>query len=121
MFVSITRPDQIKDRNTQRKINRHVMKPIGMARRRKQKNEKMEVALKSVETPSSTAVVPWQADDNIEFASRLYMQSIPSPMSADQELNYRHFSGRAHKIIAFCKPNSISHPLCRDLLTTSST
>ncbi|KAJ3459254.1 hypothetical protein MRS44_015327 [Fusarium solani] len=103
MFVSITRPDQIKDRNTQRKINRHVMKPIGLARRRKQKNQKMELALKPVETPSSTPVVLWQADDNIEYASKLYMRSIPSPMSADQDLNYRHFSSRAHKIIAFLR------------------
>jgi hypothetical protein len=112
MFVSITRPDQIKDRNTQRKINRHVMKPIGLARRRKQKNGQIELALKPVETPSSTAVAPWQADDNIEYASRLYMQSIPSPMSADQDLNYRHFSSRAYKIIAFCKDSSIPHVPC---------
>ncbi|KAJ4321426.1 hypothetical protein N0V84_005348 [Fusarium piperis] len=103
MFVSITRPEQIKDRSTQRKINRHVMKPIGRARRRKPKNEKIELTLRSEETSPATAVVLWQTDDNIEHASKLYMRSIPSPMSADQGLNYRHFSSRAHMIIAFLR------------------
>ncbi|RTE72273.1 hypothetical protein BHE90_013334 [Fusarium euwallaceae] len=103
MFVSITRPDQIKDRNTQKKINRHVMKPIGLARRRKPKNERIELALRPEGPSSSTAVVLWQTDDNVEYASNLYMRSIPSPMSADQELNYRHFSSRAHRILAFLR------------------
>ncbi|RSL58260.1 hypothetical protein CEP54_007892 [Fusarium duplospermum] len=103
MFVSITRPDQIKDRNMQKKINRHVMKPIGLARRRKPKNEKIELVLRPEGPSSSTAVVLWQTDDNVEYASNLYMRSIPSPRSADQELNYRHFSSRAHKILAFLR------------------
>ncbi|KAI1063447.1 hypothetical protein LB506_012792 [Fusarium annulatum] len=52
MFVNIARPQDIKDRKTQRRINSHVMKPIGITRRRARPDDKTEVTLKSLKSLS---------------------------------------------------------------------
>ncbi|KAI6776888.1 hypothetical protein HG530_000833 [Fusarium avenaceum] len=40
-FVSISHPDEIKSRRNGRKIRQHVMKDIGLSRRKKQSNQKI--------------------------------------------------------------------------------
>ncbi|KAF5574515.1 hypothetical protein FPCIR_13568 [Fusarium pseudocircinatum] len=52
MFVNIARPQDIKDRKTQRRINSHVMKPIGITRRRARPDDQIQVTLKSVKSLS---------------------------------------------------------------------
>ncbi|KAF5979211.1 hypothetical protein FCOIX_5420 [Fusarium coicis] len=42
MLVNIARPQDIKDRKTQRRINSHVMKPIGITRRRARPDDKIQ-------------------------------------------------------------------------------
>ncbi|KAL6407270.1 putative short chain type protein [Ilyonectria robusta] len=39
VFVTVAHPNEMKDRNTQRKISRHVMKEIGRSRRRKPRKD----------------------------------------------------------------------------------
>ncbi|KAF5548368.1 hypothetical protein FPHYL_9983 [Fusarium phyllophilum] len=58
MFVNIARPEDIKNRETQKRINSHVMKPIGITRRRARPYDKVEVPSKSTEsTPQCQGVV----------------------------------------------------------------
>ncbi|PTD10080.1 hypothetical protein FCULG_00007645 [Fusarium culmorum] len=47
LFVNIARPQDIKNRRTQKKINSHVMKPIGLTRRRRRPNKAIPITLPS--------------------------------------------------------------------------
>ncbi|RBA18474.1 hypothetical protein FPRO05_10769 [Fusarium proliferatum] len=62
MFVNIARPQDIKDRKTQRRINSHVMKPIGITRRRARPDDKTEVTFKSLKSLSQNPEVALAVD-----------------------------------------------------------
>jgi hypothetical protein len=78
-FVSITQPDETKDRNLRRKIHRHVMKNIGLTRRRRPRKEQIALNLIS-EKPTSPnpesdkTVLPRQFDKPIRHTSNLHSQ-----------------------------------------------
>ncbi|KAF5006464.1 hypothetical protein FDECE_7151 [Fusarium decemcellulare] len=132
MFVNVTRPDEIKDRKTQRKIHRHVMKPIGLTRRKKPRNQKIQLHIESespedkphpLNTTSDVAVAASKLDKNDRDALKVYLQqntppdsskgNTPSPWNADHGVHYSHTSARAHRIIDFLKGGNA--PTCQML------
>lgn len=95
-FVTICHPDDIKERNTRRKISRHVMKDIGASRRRKRVHDG---ALSKSQFPEPSN------SDGTGALSISEPQDIPprdpfelSPIS----ILSRHFAARAQKISRFC-------------------
>lgn len=52
-FVSISHPDEIKSRRNGRKIRQHVMKDIGLSRRKKQSNQKVREVSDDVTSSAS--------------------------------------------------------------------
>jgi hypothetical protein len=123
-FVCVTHPDEIKDRNTQRKIHRHVMKDIGFARRRRPLKETTVLNLRS-EKPalsnpeSDKTVMPWQSDRPSRYTSNLHSQRSPvlalsqiySSRSPSPDANRSFFSHivspRARRLLSFrTKPTS---------------
>jgi len=81
-FVCVTHPDEIKNRNTQKKIHRDVMKDIGFARRRRPRRETIVLNLTSEEPASSNpesdkTFVPCQSDRPFRYTSNLHSQRSP--------------------------------------------
>lgn len=102
MFVNIARPQDIKDRKTQRKINSHVMKPIGITRRRALPVDKIEMTLQSIESTSQNL-------------GGVYKSSLASPNSSSPgtgtpetsswALGYRHSLNLVPSLCPYQKPS----------------
>ena len=117
-FVCVTHPDEIRDRNTQRKIHRHVMKDIGAARRRRPGKETINLNLKSEKPASSNpesdeTVAPWLSNRPFRYTSNLhserspvlalshrYSSRFPSP-DADRSFYFHTVSPRARRLLSF--------------------
>ncbi|SPJ72281.1 uncharacterized protein FTOL_02009 [Fusarium torulosum] len=69
MFVNIARPQDMNDKKTRKRINSHVMKPIGAARRCNRSGQKIQLILKSTEAASQVA----------EIAQRPALPDIETP------------------------------------------
>ncbi|EKJ70871.1 hypothetical protein NXS19_012849 [Fusarium pseudograminearum] len=130
LFVNIARPQDIKNRGTQKKINSHVMKPIGLTRRRHRPNKTIPITLPSpphsdsnsseklpVSTVVSTAdsLAPGQnardRDESDHNASaqdtssapipRHCLRLIPSPVPEQKKFRSLPMSARTSKMIHF--------------------
>ncbi|KIX04526.1 uncharacterized protein Z518_05396 [Rhinocladiella mackenziei CBS 650.93] len=127
-FVNITHPQDIRDRQTQRKIRRHVMKDIGFARRRRSRTNQIIFNLTS-EKPhsskpeSSKAVVSQQPPKPIRHItdlhshqssklalSQLSSSGFPSPY-ANRNLFSRIASSRAQRLLSFLHKEDA--PVCQ--------
>ncbi|EXM04499.1 hypothetical protein FOIG_04714 [Fusarium odoratissimum NRRL 54006] len=86
MFVNIARPEDIKDRKTQRKINSHVMKPIGVTRRRARPVDKIETTLNSIKSTSQHRGVCKSSLAQSNTSST----GIRTPESSSWAFEYRH-------------------------------
>lgn len=86
MFIGVSHPDEIKDRKTRKKIQRHVMEDIGASRQRKPRKEEVLLA------------TTW--DDSTLLKSN----SRPSP-NPDLNLQPPGYSMRARKLVSFRKAN----------------
>ena len=110
-FVTISHPDDIKDRNTRRKISRHVMKDIGASRRRKPTPNGHGTPSEPPPPPprssqssynNTCAVVTAHAMDPLSISEP--QQTRPrdpfglSPITALS----RHFAARAQQMTNFC-------------------
>ncbi|KAF4970406.1 hypothetical protein FZEAL_10046 [Fusarium zealandicum] len=128
LFVSVSRPDEIKNRNTQRKIHRHVMKSIGLTRRkpgvkmmitRQNPKESLPTGLESdlpilPKKEGETARSSHPQTNLALFKAHSYSYpGIPSPLGVDHSIAFRSTSARAEQIRAFLiAPDS---PGCRTL------
>ncbi|EYB23161.1 hypothetical protein FG05_07648 [Fusarium graminearum] len=131
LFVNIARPQDIKNRRTQKKINSHVMKPIGLTRRRHRPNKAIPITLPSpahsdsngseklpVPTVVSTADSlprdenPRDRDESDHNASaqdtpssapipRHCLRLIPSPVPEQKKFRSLPMSARTRKMIHF--------------------
>lgn len=109
-FVSVTHPNQLKDRKTQKLINQHVMKDIGRSRRRRPRNEKILLEFKK-EEPTRDAVQlsiiilrqhTASPQQNLDMAfSKLSSRLLPSP-DADYQLHSQLISTRSRQLMKFC-------------------
>ncbi|KAJ4247429.1 hypothetical protein NW762_013104 [Fusarium torreyae] len=127
MFVNIGRPEDIKDRKTQRKINSHVMKPIGVTRRRARPNEKIEITLKSIESTSrypgvlhknslassNTSYLGFKAQETSSwaFGSRHSLNLVPS-LSPYQKPSRCPMSARTNNLLHFLAVDQEA-PVCK--------
>lgn len=124
VFVSVSHPDEIKDRTTNRKIRRHVMKEIGLSRRKNPLKGRMAMSRPSDDpTPSgsesSTAVMVPRPDRPLQHTFNPHSQQIPGlglPKQssrgfgfpfADSALFSRLVSARARRIAAYCMKTDI--------------
>lgn len=117
-FVSVTHPDQLKDRSRQRKVRRHVMKDIGFARRRKlHQDQTVLVSPSKISTLSypgfDSVLGPQQSDKSHAYhlgyypqqspeypSSRPYIHTLSSPYS-DRPLYSQMVSFRAQSLLGF--------------------
>ncbi|KPA35504.1 hypothetical protein FLAG1_11788, partial [Fusarium langsethiae] len=123
LFVNIARPQDIKNRKTQKKINSHVMKPIGLTRRRRHRpNKTIPITLPSpsdsepnssenLHVPTvdctTTNVSPRDRDAPDENAPspasipRHCLRLIPSPVPEQKKIRSLPMSARTSKMIHF--------------------
>lgn len=87
-WVTVTHPDQVKNRTFQKKIHNHVMKDIGMSRRRKPKRAQ------------DTSDVPPSGLDINKLSD-----AHPSPMT-DRSLLTRGVSARYQRLHGYCMHQS---------------
>jgi hypothetical protein len=78
MFVNIARPQDMNDKKTRKRINSHVMKPIGAARRCNRSGQKVKVILKSTEAAPQIA--------EIEQKPALPDMETPNPVHPSPEV-----------------------------------
>ncbi|CCT70896.1 uncharacterized protein FFUJ_09080 [Fusarium fujikuroi IMI 58289] len=100
MFVNIARPQDIKDRKTQRRINSHVMKPIGITRRRARPDDKTEVTLKSLKSLSQH---PEVACKGSSVSSNTSSPGIRAPETS-WAFRYRHSMNLAPSLCSYSMP-----------------
>ncbi|KAF5543970.1 hypothetical protein FMEXI_6806 [Fusarium mexicanum] len=87
MFVNIAQPQDIKDRKTRRRINSHVMKPIGITRRRARPDDQRETTLKSIKSaPRHPGIVC----KNSSTSSNTSSPGIGTPQTSSYGLGLRH-------------------------------
>ncbi|CVL00446.1 uncharacterized protein FMAN_09888 [Fusarium mangiferae] len=101
MFVNITRPQDIKDRKTQRRINSHVMKPIGITRRRARPDDKTESTLKSVKSLSQAPGVTCKGSS---ASSNTSSPGIKTPETS-WAFEYRHSLNLVPSLCPYQKPS----------------
>ncbi|KAI1028150.1 hypothetical protein LB504_012467, partial [Fusarium proliferatum] len=101
MFVNITRPQDIKDRKTQRRINSHVMKPIGITRRRARPDDKTESTLKSVKSLSQAPGVTCKGSS---ASSNTSSPGIKTPETS-WAFEYRHSLNLVPSLCPHQKPS----------------
>ncbi|KAF4968105.1 hypothetical protein FSARC_4466 [Fusarium sarcochroum] len=127
MFVNISRPQDIKDRQTQKKINSHVMKPIGVTRRRVRPNQKIEMTFRSLETTQQhpddihekslpildTSSLGSKAQETSfwAFGSRHSLNLVPS-LCPDRKPSGYPMSDRTNKILLFLAVDQEA-PVCK--------
>lgn len=110
MFVNIARPQDMNDRKTRKRINSHVMKPIGAARRCHRPGQIIRLRLNSAEaTPqvAKKAQIPALSDmqtpnpvqPSEAFPSKLKL--APSLPPYERPTSYP-MSTRTTRILHFC-------------------
>lgn len=102
MFVNIARPQDIKDRKTQRRINSHVMKPIGITRRRARPDDKTEIPLKSVKSLSQYPVIAYKSS---LASSNTSSPGTKVPETSPWSLEYRHSLNLVPSVCSYPKPS----------------
>lgn len=115
VFVTVAHPNEMKDRNTQRKISRHVMKDIGRSRRRKPQKDQLVLNSTPEKPPSpeSREAVATQLDKHIQQTSNFQTRQSPQlalPQSSssifslpdsDRAFLSPPVSARARRLISF--------------------
>ncbi|CZR40698.1 uncharacterized protein FPRO_10286 [Fusarium proliferatum ET1] len=101
MFVNIARPQDIKDRKTQRRINSHVMKPIGITRRRARPDDKTEVTFKSLKSLSQNPEVACKVSP---VSSNISSPGIRTPETS-WAFEYRHSLHLVPSLCSYPKPS----------------
>lgn len=114
VFVTVAHPNEMKDRNTQRKISRHVMKEIGRSRRRKLRKDQLVFSTpEKPPPPDSCEAVVTRLDNHIQQTSTFQTQqgpqsalpqsssSIFSPPDSDRAFLSPPVSARARRLINF--------------------
>ncbi|KAH7131038.1 hypothetical protein EDB81DRAFT_859671 [Dactylonectria macrodidyma] len=125
VFVTVTHPNEIKSRDTQRKISRHVMKEIGISRRRRPRDDHV-VANSASEIPT-TAIRSDQVVNRNLHRSRhkpnIHTQqstdlTLSRPRSTrptfpitDSALISPYISARARRLISFLQRDD--SPICQ--------
>ncbi|CEI39909.1 unnamed protein product [Fusarium venenatum] len=133
LFVNIARPQDIKNRKTRKRINSHVMKPIGLTRRRHQPNKTIPITLPSPPNsePNSSGILPVPAvtctvtdssprDQNVPDQNepslapvpRHCLRLIPCPVPEQKNIRSLPMSARTSKMIHFLAISQEA-PVCR--------
>ncbi|KAI7770524.1 hypothetical protein LZL87_002895 [Fusarium oxysporum] len=102
MFVNIARPQDIKDRKTQRKINSHVMKPIGITRRRVRPVDKIEMTLQSIESKSQNLGGVYKSS---LASSNSSIPGTGTPETSSWAFGYRHSLNLVPSLCPYQKPS----------------
>ncbi|KAL9565689.1 hypothetical protein ACKAV7_009871 [Fusarium commune] len=102
MFVNIARPQDIKDRKTQRKINSHVMKPIGITRRRVRPVDKIEMTLQSIESKSQNLGGVYKSS---LASSNSSSAGTGTPETSSWAFGYRHSLNLVPSLCPYQKPS----------------
>jgi hypothetical protein len=111
MFVNIARPQDMNDKKTRKRINSHVMKPIGAARRCNRSGQKIRLSLNSAEaTPQVAEVTPKPALPDMETSNPVHpseafppkLKLSPSLPPYERPTSYP-MSTRTTRILHFCQ------------------
>lgn len=109
-FVTISHPDDIRERNTRRKISRHVMKDIGASRRRKP-TPNGHGTPPEPPPPQPRSSQPSYNNNTTVTADAMDSLSIPEPQQTRPRDPFglspitalsRHFAARAQQMTNFC-------------------
>lgn len=111
MFVNIARPQDMNDKKTRKKINSHVMKPIGAARRCNRPGQIIRLRLNSAEaTPQVAEISQNPALSDMQTPNPVHpseasppkLKLAPSLPSYERPTSYP-MSNRTTRILHFCK------------------
>jgi hypothetical protein len=109
MFVNIARPQDMNDKKIRKRINSHVMKPIGAARRCHRPGQKIRVTLNSTEAaPQVAEIAQRPALPDMETSNPVHPGAFPSTLKLTPSLPpYERptsypMSTRTTRILHFC-------------------
>ncbi|XXH01014.1 hypothetical protein Hte_007365 [Hypoxylon texense] len=115
-WVTVTHPDQIKDRTLQRRIHNHVMREIGVSRRRTPRRPQVRLNVPSNFGPdraisSVHRQVGLQAGPQMDPLQLI--SSIPQSLSSYPNFGTQIGSPRAQRLLSYLMRNDV--PVCQVL------
>ncbi|OBS19031.1 hypothetical protein FPOA_10756 [Fusarium poae] len=133
LFVNIARPEDMKNRKTRKRINSHVMKPIGLTRKRHRPNKMITTTLPTPpdSEPNNSDISPVLAVDCTTTDSlprnrdipagqssapipRHCLRLIPCPVPEQKKIRSLPMSARTSKMIHFLAISQEA-PVCRQM------